>query len=129
MGKSQDLFRTNPQRTDAVAEQSLPDSDYRKIRDVFLVPTPNLKAVTDPGDSGGPVFLAGSGTPGLAPRHQVVGLVSRDVINYRNRVPVYRAVAFSRLATQPASKHTVPDAINVFAKARRRCLVVRVSGR
>jgi hypothetical protein len=97
MGKSQDLFRTNTQRTDAVAEQSLPDSDYRKIRDVFLVPTPNLKAVTDPGDSGGPVFLAGSGTSELAPRHQVVGLVSRDVINYRNRVPVYRAVAFSRL--------------------------------
>ena len=90
LGQFQELFRTNPVRTIAVKEQSLPDYSPLKIRNEFLVNIPSLGNITDEGDSGGPVFLAGT--------HRVVGINSRIYTDFDEAdMPEKRADGFSRL--------------------------------
>jgi hypothetical protein len=89
-GKFQDLFRSGNLQTTAVKEQSLPDDSPLKIRNEFLVPIPDLGNLMDKGDSGGPVFIAGT--------HRVVGITSRNFTEFNEvDLPEKRAVGFSRL--------------------------------
>lgn len=91
LGKYQDLFRTNTLQTGAIAQQDS-GSGPLWIRNEFVVPdSVSAAPLIDPGDSGGPVFLAGT--------HTVVGLNQGVYGGYNQAgVPVRVGTGFSRLS-------------------------------
>lgn len=88
----QNLFRTNTLQTGAIAQQDYGPSSYLWIHNEFIVPdSVSGPPVIDSGDSGGPVFLAGT--------HTLVGLNQGMYGEYNQAgVPVRVGVGFSRLS-------------------------------
>lgn len=87
----QNLFRTNNLQTGAIKQQDYGPSSYLWIHNEFIVPNSvSGPPPIDAGDSGGPVFLAGT--------HTVVGLNQGMYGEYNQAgVPVRVGMGFSRL--------------------------------